>query len=573
VPLPDGLRARAKPFLDTVGQRGGQALASLYLLAELALNRGDAVTAAAAAALCGIWIVWTSDLRRHYLDLFRTALKEGVVQARADMPALDLGSLEALFASLNSRDDGEVLAAMDLLVEQGRVRLVPALILYHPSSVVVRRALQHFARAGRADFLPIADRLATHGDPEVRAAALRARTAVQGDVALLRRSVEDESPLVSATALAGLIALGEATMEDRLTLRAMFEGGSAETRLAVARVIREEPSRAFVDALLRLVEVQDFEVQVLVAEAMGRIGDDRFLPALLPLLAQRQTRHAAREAFLTYGDGGLAFLDEALRDPSLPQELRRHLPRTLSLFEPRAAARALERHLLAEPDGMVRFKILRALNRLATHPEVELDGVTLERAITTTLEAGLRLLDWRLAFLRGARADQKRRTRGHELLVTLLQDKEVHTVERLFRLLSLRHRGEDMKGIYRGLSSTNAKVRAGGRELLENLLEPPLREGVLALVDDGPPEQRLRRAAPFYPPRPLDYEELLGRILAGPSESLRCLAAYHVAELGLTTFRPRLEALRTAQTGFFLTRVVERALALLSPEGGRLLHA
>ena len=28
VPLPDGLRSRAKPFLDVVGQRGGQALAS-----------------------------------------------------------------------------------------------------------------------------------------------------------------------------------------------------------------------------------------------------------------------------------------------------------------------------------------------------------------------------------------------------------------------------------------------------------------------------------------------------------------------------------------------------------------
>ena len=178
VPLPDSLRSRSKPFLDVLGQRGGQALASLYLLAEATLNRGDTITATAAAALCVVWIIWTTDLRVHYLDLFRSALREGVVQARADLPALDLGSLEALFASLNSRDDAEVMAAMDLLVEQGRVRLIPALVLYHPHSAVVRRALQHFARSGRTDFLPIADRLATHGDPEIRAAALRARSAV-----------------------------------------------------------------------------------------------------------------------------------------------------------------------------------------------------------------------------------------------------------------------------------------------------------------------------------------------------------------------------------------------------------
>jgi len=573
VPLPDSLRSRSKPFLDVLGQRGGQALASLYLLAEATLNRGDAITATAAAALCVVWIVWATDLRVHYLDLFRSALREGVVHARTDLPALDLGSLEALFASLNSRDDAEVMAAMDLLVEQGRVRLIPALVLYHPSSVVVRRALQHFARSGRTDFLPIADRLATHGDPEIRAAAVRARTAVRGDVELLRRAATDESPLVSATALAGLIALGAATDEDREGLRAMFEGGRRETALAVARVIREEPSPVFVEPLLRLVETPDPDVQALCAEAMGRIGDDRFLPALLPLLAQRQTRGPAREAFLTYGEKGLVFLDEALRDPSLPQELRRHLPRTMSLFEPPPAARMLEKHLLSEPDGMVRFKILRALNRLATHPEVELDSSLLNRAIAGTLEAGLRLLDWRLVLLRGAEAEPSRRTPGHDLLVGLLQDKEVHAVERVFRLLSLRSRGEDMKGIHRGLASTNAKVRAGGRELLENLLEAPLREGVLALVDDAPPEMRLLRAAPFYVSKPVDYEFLLGRILEESSESLRCVAAYHVGELGLARFRPRLESMRTTQTGFFLTRVVERALSLLAGGEGRLAHA
>jgi hypothetical protein len=574
IPLSDSLRNRAKPFLDVVGQRGGQALASLYLLAEGTLNRGDSITAAAAAALCVVWIVWTSDLRRHYLDLFRSALREGVVQARADMPALDLGSLEALFTALNSRDDTEVMAAMDLLVEQGRVRLIPALILYHPSAVVVRRALQHFAHSGRRDFLPIADRLATHGNPEIRAAALRARTAVEGDEALLRRATEDESPLVAATALAGLIALGASTEDDRKRLREMFESGRGETALAVARVIRDEPSPAFAHALLKLVESPDPEVQGLAAEAMGRIRDDRFLPALLPLLGQRPTRGAAREAYFAYGEAGLAFLDQALNDPSLPQELRRHLPLTLSLFEPTAAARTLEKHLLSEPDGMVRFKILRALNRLATHPEVELDRDILKQAASGTLEAGLRLVDWREILTRGAEAEPRRRTPGHELLVTLLQDKEVHTVERLFRLFSLLYRTEDMKGIHRGLYSTNPKVRATGRELLENLLPSPLREGVAALVDDGALDERLRRAAPFYVSRPVDYEYLLGRILEDTSESLRCVAAYHVGELGLSGFRLRLESMRSTETGFFLTRVVERALSLLSAGGGgRLLHA
>jgi hypothetical protein len=253
--------------------------------------------------------------------------------------------------------------------------------------------------------------------------------------------------------------------------------------------------------------------------------------------------------------------------------VRRHLPRTRSLFEPRAAAQALEKHLLPETDGLVRYQTLRALNRVAVHPEVVLDTEILESATTSTLEAALRLLDWRLVLLQGARADPSRKTAGHEILAALLQDKETSTRERLFRLLSLRFRTEDMKGIHRGLLSTNPKVRAGGRELLENLIAPSLREAVLALVDDAPDADRLRRAAPFYTPVPLHYESLLATILDRSSESLRCVAAYHIGELGLTNLRPRLESLRPDETGFFLARVVERALALLAAPGGRLAHA
>jgi hypothetical protein len=229
--------------------------------------------------------------------------------------------------------------------------------------------------------------------------------------------------------------------------------------------------------------------------------------------------------------------------------------------------------MATESDGMVRYKVLRGLNRLAAHPEVHFDRGVLDKATSETLEGALRLLEWRLVLRRGGEADPRRKTEGHDLLAQLLQDKEVHAQERLFRLLALRYRGEDMKGIHRGLTSTNAKVRAGGRELLENLLEPPLREAILALVDDGPEEARLRTAAPFYTPASPSYEALLDTILEGSGESLRCVAAYHVAELGLTRFAPRLELMRSATTGFFLNRVAERALALLAAGGGRLAHA
>jgi len=572
VPLPDRVRGQAKPLIDLVGQRGGQALASLLILSESFLARGDVVLAAGSAAVSLVWIAWVADLKQLYLDVFRAALREGTLRPAADLPPVDLVSLEALFAGLNSSDDNEVVAAIDLLAEEGRARLVPALILYHPSQRVVLRALEVFAAEGRADFLPVADRLLRRADPEIRAAALRARSAVAPDEAPLRAADADPSPLVRATAVAGLIAGGWGDAGGRERLDALLAGGDGEAELALARAIAQQPSAAFEDALLRLGESPADEVLVHVARAMGALRSPRFLPSLLPMLVQREARTEARTALLAYGGEALTFLDQALGDRALPIELRRHLPRAIGLFPPGLAVAALQRHLLDEPSGAVRYRLLRAMNRLAASPEAAFDAALLRQGIERTLEAAFRLVHWRLVLERGARAEVRRATPGHELLVSLLRDKQGQAEERVFRLLALEHRGEDFKGIYRGLRSAGARARASSRELLENLLQPPLRSAVLALVEEAlADDERLSRAEGLYAREPLDYEAVLALVLDRGGESLRCIAAHHVGELRLVTLRPRLERLRDGAS-FFLSRVVERTLSSFPGPQGRLSH-
>ena len=62
------------------------------------------------------WVVGrAAELAPHYVQMFRSALRSGSFQGRGGLPALDLNSLEALFAGLNSSDDNEVVSALDLL--------------------------------------------------------------------------------------------------------------------------------------------------------------------------------------------------------------------------------------------------------------------------------------------------------------------------------------------------------------------------------------------------------------------------------------------------------------------------
>jgi HEAT repeat protein len=563
LPIPDGLRARVKPLIDVLGQRGGQAVASVFILSELSLHRGDTRLAVAAAVLCIVWIVWAVELRPLYIELFRATLREGALHSEAGLPDLDLGSLEMLFAALNSMNDGEVVAALDLLAEEGRVHLIPALVLYHPSSEVVLKALDLLALSERTDFVPIADRLLSHADPRVRAAALRARSTVAPDEQVLQSAMKDESPLVRATAVVGLVSAGQVSEESQRALREIVVNRDAAAWRALAVAIAARPAPVFEATLLEMAGAAPGDVQAALAEAMGRVHSPAFLPVLLPMLSSHDARTAARNAYLLYGEEGLAFLEDALGDRALPQEIRRHLPRTISRFPGEQAIPVLQRQLVREDHGLVRFQILRGLGRAATNaPEVELDGRILSDALSRTLEACFRLAHWRQVLAVGARDQPARLTSGHELLSALLSDKQTHALERAFRILGLILRGEDVQSIYRGLRSSKPKILAGSRELVENLTQPPLREALLALLDDA--RDPLSGAGPYYAARPIGYEELLAALLEAPGETVRCFAAYHIGELGLVGLRPRLEDLRRRETGFFVGRVVERALRLLA---------
>jgi hypothetical protein len=570
VPLAPSVRARAKPLVDVVGQRGGQALASILILSESILARGEVVLAGAAAATALAWIGLVAELKSLYLDVFRVALREGTLRPALDLPPVDLASLEMLFGALNSADDHEVLAAIDLLAAEGRGRLVPALILYHPSQAVVLKALQLFAAEGRTDFVPVADRLLQNADPEIRAAALRARTRVRPDEQLLAAACADPSPLVRATAAVGRVAGGWEGDTAQQTLEGLVRGGDDQTAVALARAIAEQPAADFEDVLLRLAERSSAATLVRVARAMGAVRSPRFLPVLLGLLAQREVRSEARAALLAHGPDGLAFLDEALSDEALPLELRRHLPRTIALFDPASAAAVLQRRLLEERVGGVRYRMLRGLNRLAASSDVALDGELLARATRATAEGVFRVLHWRGVLEGGARRQPSRKTAGHDLLVQLLKDKEGQAIERLLRLLALQHRGEDFRDIYRGLRSQDARQRSSSRELLENLLRPPLKNPILAIVSEQQDAARLAGAGELYAARALGYQAVLEQILDEGGESLRCIAVHHIGELRLVALRPRLTAMTKGEPGFFLSRVLERTLATLAQSAGQL---
>jgi len=576
VPIAKHPRARAKAFIDGTGVRVGQAIGSLGILALVSASHSETILAVLVLGFSVLWIAVALSLQPHYLHIFRDNLSRGAIQTRVDLPPLDLESLEALIATLNSGEDAEVLAALELLRAEGKERLIPGLILYHPSTAVVLRALDIFEDGGRADALGIAERLHLHSDPEVRSAAMRLHSAAKPDESFLRAGLGDESPAVRATALVGLMVGGWMPREKAQgALEQLVREGPVEARLAIVNAVRRNCDAVGQRLLIALAKAPEREVRRRTAESMAEVADPRFLPSLLAMLAERDVRAAARTALVSMGREGLDFLTESMADLSLPHEVRRHIPRTVSRFRPSQAAPILLERLRDEPDGLIRFKILRGLGTMrADNPALRLDSTALREITARNIESAYQMIDWRLAFEAASDPTEARDTPGSELLVELLRDKARHAVERIFRLLGLQHPQEDFSRIYRGLQSKDARVQASAREILENTLPKQTRGAVLGLIDEIPDRERLAHASPFYSARqPLQSDDALRDLLDRGGESLQCLAAYHVGERGLTQLKPSLEELASSESEL-VTDVAQTALDLLDRRGkDRVRHA
>jgi len=535
LPFGDDGRQRVKTFVDLVGQRGGQVVASLAILGFAAASAPTRVVAAGLAVIASAWFVYAVALRAPYVAVFRARLKAARTNQLEHFPELDVASLETLMASFESPNDREVLAALSVLDREHKLHLVPALLLHHPSEPVVVQVLLLLTRSGRRSAVPTINRIAEHPSPKVRAAVFAALAVLAPDPDQLRNRLNDEpSEEVRATLLVNLLVSGgKLNSERQAQLDDLLRHGTVPSRIAFAEAVGHSRSPGFERALVTLLHVSEPEVRRAAVHAMGNLASEALLPELVDALGDEATRGEAERALINYGGGAMETLTERFQDPSTKHHLRWRIPGAMALCSPKRALNTLTDWLPREADGAVRFAILLVLERIVRqHPTLSVDRAAVGRSVSETLARAYRYLDARLNLQRGLAQDSARNTLGYELLHALLRDKEGNARGRLFRLLGLLYPAEDFGQIYRSLTLSK-EHRATSVELLENILREPVRSAVLGLVDDCNDELRLTRAGRYHRPRALGYSALLAHLAEGESGAVRELSRHHASELGL----------------------------------------
>ena len=527
--VPSRARARAKPIIDGAITRLSQAAAAALILGVAGAGR-HGVHVLAFIAICSAagWAAATASLRGPYVALFRRALLGRDRDEPRSPEELDLASVELLVEALSSPRAREAVAAIDALARRGRAGIVPALVLLRDEEEVIEHALQLFGASSRTDWLHFSDRLLSDRRERVRRAALRAlarsRRASGTTGAELHEAVE--RPWIRGYLAIDAIAGGASTAADALALLTPGDDGR-EAQLGMLTALGDAaPDSRLADALQAIVPgescTQDREMVELVAHAAARVGATGLVPWLVSALTLRdsgpadsphglwrgpaEARAAVRAALASLGPPAFERLEQALLDPRTPRPLRMQLPLALAGFESQEATTLLFRFLREGDDGLVRYRCLRALERLVAERGVRVPHDEVRPLVQRELGEYFRLLALRCALgpareplpvvFDGARA----------VVLRLLDDKCRQALARAFHLLKLRFPSEDLRQVHAAVTAGDAPTRANAVEFLDALLAPRRRgdqdevRALLRLVaEDLPDEERIARAVALVP--------------------------------------------------------------------------
>ena len=551
LPVPPGARARAKPFIDGALVRTTQAAAGLLLLG---LGGADLLSswllAGVVTGASGAWLAAAFAARGPYLELLRhTVTGDAVTQP--DLDAIDLESAETLVERLADQDPLVVLGAMSMLVRRRRVRLIPALILLHEDEAVLVRALDIFAASAREDWISRANRLLAHPRDSVRMGAARAlKTHGRLDATGLTL---DSDPRLRAYALLelSLASRDQDPLEDPAIAQLLDQSGpqGEEARLGLlAGVVDAKRSERLARLLVALGAraARSRDATEALAKAAASQQANELIPQLVSRLVLLESRETVRSALVSFGRPAMEAVWGTLQDPLRERRLRVHLPYTLARFGTKAAAELLLQCIETEQDGLVRYKAIRGLGRIAAAGQVTVDRRRAERLAYANLVEHFRLLGLRAPFTSQQQAETES-SATRFLLVGLLDDKLRQSLERTFRLLKIAHPRDDIHRVQIVAQSKDIRARANAGEFLDALLrrrdQRSLRELILLVADNLSLAERVARgAALLRTTPPATREQALSSILGDTDALLAALAELHAGTIAGKPVRVAIRA-------------------------------
>ena len=220
-------------------------------------------------------------------------------------------------------------------------------------------------------------------------------------------------------------------------------------------------------------------------------------PHVIPLLAWDAAADWAVTALRESCEEHVGMLVDVLIDQNQPFAVRRRLARAFSECRSQRAADGLSLGL-DDSRFEVRFQCGRSLAAIQQrNPEVRVDRAHLLDVILREVTVGRPV--WEMHRL----LDRVEESQPTTSVDEFLKGRASQSLAHVFTLLSLVLPAEPLRVAYRGLQSSDQRLRGTALEYLEGVLPPQIRDRLWPFLDSGHPAPRVER------PREEDPQDLL----------------------------------------------------------------
>lgn len=494
LPVAPDVKSQVKTFIDTFIWRVADGVAGVALwLFSAKLGFSPSRMGGLNFVFLGLWVVAAWGVRREYVTVLRRAIERRALDpARTSAALLDATTSAVLLLQLQAGDEEQILYRLSLFEIGAEAPPRPVLrqLLGHERPAVRAQALRLLGDSGDTGVVEVAQKMLGDAFPEVRAEATHYLVAHAGCDPLNLLENIGAVPAYCLQAAVATYLLSSANLPGAIyILKGMLAERGVDrvrTRMEAARVLAfAPPSPELHFVVFDLLQDSDPAVVEQALLTAGKIAERCFLPMVVEKLGNRRLLLAARTALLQYGDRAVGTLQDYLNDTSVSLAVRRQIPAVLAGIATPQAGQALMGNLLQSDPGL-RFKVLKALNRLHREGKLRVDARACEEMIQAELIGFYRSFQVLAIFEREAAEP------GAELLVVrALRERMEFELERLFRLLALIYRTRDIHNAYVGLRSRDPRVRANALEVLEHIVRADLYRPLSCLLDPeiGTPEK------------------------------------------------------------------------------------
>ncbi|NQU13769.1 MAG: cyclic nucleotide-binding domain-containing protein [Desulfobacteraceae bacterium] len=322
--------------------------------------------------------------------------------------------------------------------------------------------------------------LADLDKPDLTIAVLQAANRLpSGSSASLNREIFEsaQNPEVKAYALIGLFR--QSPQEYRETIDGWLASGDASERRAGVTAAGESGEVSYVKKLREILEQEeDGFVLSLILTALSRLGAEDINTLVIPHLSHplESVRLAALKALEIDGDDAIRIAISTMDDPS---------EKVHDLAKDRLQAAPYQNaQLLIESLNIPRRKVRDGL--FALLESLDIKDVDVFRFARSQME---RCYNY-LAESEGLRSMPESEER--DLLIAHLENKKHMELENVLRVLATEDSSGQMRAIWRGIFSANARRRANSLEALDDSIDASLSRIILPLLEESAPSETLR---------------------------------------------------------------------------------